>query len=98
MAQDSPKSPSTAEDEEFLPGYPSVVSYTQDCYGKLVKTTQKAHGLPNPGDDFEFYSSFPDFRDFCKSQGNRMLSNIKKLMNFRHVKCGWPKDLDDDKR
>ena len=89
---------SAMDDKEFLPGHPTVSSFTQASFGKLVKATKKAHDLPSPGDDYEFYSSYPDFREFCKSQGTRMLSNIGKLMKFQHVKCRWPSDLDDQLR
>ena len=98
MAQTSPETSSTVDEEEFLPGHANVVSFTQNCFGSLVKTTQKAHGLPNPGDDFEFYSSFPDFREFCKTQGARMLNHVGKLLKFQHVSCGWPSETDYEHR
>jgi hypothetical protein len=98
MAQDPPQTSSMAEEVEFLPGHPNVVSFTQNCFGKLVKATQSAHGLPKPGDDFEFYHSFPDFREFCKTQGGRVLNNVGKLLKFQHVNCGWPSEIDYEHR
>ena len=98
MDQNTPQSSSMSEEEDFLPGHPNVVSFTQKCFAKLVNATQKAHGLPNPGDDFEFYSSFPDFREFCKTQGGRVLNDVAKLLKFRHVSCRWPSEMDYDHR
>ena len=98
MAENTTESSLIDGEEEFLPGHASVVSFTQNCFGKLVNTTQKAHGLPKPGDDFEFYSSFPDFREFCRTQGGRVLSNIGKVLKFQHVSCGWPSEMDFNHR
>ncbi len=98
MAENPPQTSSMTEEEEFLPGHPNVVSFTQNCFGNLVKATQKAHALPNAGDDFEFYNSFTDFREFCKTQGGRLLNNVGKLLKFQHVSCGWPTEMDYEHR
>lgn len=98
MTENLPQASSTDQEEEFLPGHSNVTSFTQNCFAKLIKATQKVHGLPNPGDDFEFYSSFPDFREFCKIQGARVLSNVGKLLKFQHVSCGWPSEMDYENR
>ena len=98
MDQSPSQVPSISEEEEFLPDHHNVASFTQKCFTKLVNATQQAHGLPNPGDDFEFYSSFPDFSEFCKTQGGRVLNDVAKLLKFRHVSCGWPSEMDYEHR
>ena len=86
------------DNKEFLSGYDTVSSFNQSCFAKLVKATQSAHGLPSAGDDYEFYNSFPDFREFCKSQGTRVLNSIGNIIKFQHIKCRWLADLEDSPR
>lgn len=45
----------------------------QKALGKLKLATRAANELPAAGDDYDFYSSFEGFRQFCNSQGDKLL-------------------------
>ena len=37
-----------------------------------MKATKAANSLPEEGDDFDYYCSFPGFRTFCSKMGSRV--------------------------
>ena len=56
-----------------------------------MQTIQHSHRLPQPGDDFEYYSSFPAFQTFSKKMGTRMLKWLVVLcvcVCMRVCMCG----------
>uniref|UniRef100_A0A8B9KQN8 Exosome complex component 10 n=1 Tax=Astyanax mexicanus TaxID=7994 RepID=A0A8B9KQN8_ASTMX len=57
----------------------------QHGLGTVVSATKAAGGLPQPGDEFDFYRSFPGFQDFCAVQGERLLHCMSQLM--KHHGC-----------
>uniref|UniRef100_A0A8C0HHB6 Exosome complex component 10 n=1 Tax=Buteo japonicus TaxID=224669 RepID=A0A8C0HHB6_9AVES len=38
--------------------------------------------LPQPGDEYDFYRSFPGFRAYCETQGDRLLHCMSKVMQY----------------
>uniref|UniRef100_A0A8C3Y1K5 Exosome complex component 10 n=1 Tax=Catharus ustulatus TaxID=91951 RepID=A0A8C3Y1K5_CATUS len=50
--------------------------------GTVVAATKASNGLPQPGDEYDFYCSFPGFRAFCKSQGDRLLHCMSQVMQY----------------
>ncbi|XP_030835176.1 exosome component 10 [Strongylocentrotus purpuratus] len=63
----------------IVPGFTSVNDFAQKALGKLKLATRAANELPAAGDDYDFYSSFEGFRQFCNSQGDKLLGNIQRL-------------------
>uniref|UniRef100_W5L518 Exosome complex component 10 n=1 Tax=Astyanax mexicanus TaxID=7994 RepID=W5L518_ASTMX len=74
-----------AESGEFCPGFRDVDAFVKHGLGTVVSATKAAGGLPQPGDEFDFYRSFPGFQDFCAVQGERLLHCMSQLM--KHHGC-----------
>lgn len=51
----------------------AVVVIVQHALGTVVSATKASSGLPQPGDEYDFYRSFPGFQAFCETQGDRLL-------------------------
>lgn len=41
--------------------------------GAVLSATKASAALPQAGDEYDFYRSFPGFQDFCESQGDKLL-------------------------
>ncbi|XP_025929837.1 exosome component 10 [Apteryx rowi] len=58
--------------------------------GTVVAATKASNGLPQPGDEYDFYRSFPGFRAYCETQGDRLLHCMSKVMQYHgcrsHIK------------
>ncbi|XP_071945756.1 exosome complex component 10-like [Antedon mediterranea] len=60
--------------------------YTQKALSLLVKATKAANGLPAPGDEYEYYSSFESFRHFRQTQSKKLLSRVNLLLKDNGIK------------
>ncbi|NXH79163.1 EXOSX protein, partial [Hydrobates tethys] len=62
----------------------------QYALGTVVAATKASNGLPQPGDEYDFYRSFPGFRAYCEMQGDRLLHCMSKVMQYHgcrsHIK------------
>ncbi|XP_030639916.1 exosome complex component 10 [Chanos chanos] len=76
---------SEAEVTEFCPGFKDVDAFVKHGLGTVVAATKAAAGLPQSGDEFDFYRSFPGFQEFCATQGDRLLSCMSQIM--QHHGC-----------
>lgn len=47
--------------------------FWQFALGAVVAVTKASGGLPQFGDEYDFYRSFPGFQAFCETQGDRLL-------------------------
>nr|XP_033777865.1 exosome component 10 isoform X2 [Geotrypetes seraphini] len=58
--------------------------------GSVVAATKASTGLPQCGDEYDFYRSFPGFRAFCETQGERLLHSMSRIMQYHgcrsHIK------------
>ncbi|NWQ75847.1 EXOSX protein, partial [Columbina picui] len=54
----------------------------QHALGTVVAATKASNGLPQPGDEYDFYRSFPGFRAYCETQGDRLLHCMSKVMQY----------------
>uniref|UniRef100_A0A8D2NW18 Exosome component 10 n=1 Tax=Zosterops lateralis melanops TaxID=1220523 RepID=A0A8D2NW18_ZOSLA len=63
----------------------------QHALGTVVAATKASNGLPQPGDEYDFYCSFPGFRAFCSTQGERLLRCMSQVMQY-HGCRGLMKD------
>ncbi|NXK46556.1 EXOSX protein, partial [Chauna torquata] len=55
---------------------------TQYALGTVVAATKASNGLPQPGDEYDFYRSFPGFRAYCETQGHRLLHCMSRVMQY----------------
>ncbi|NWW86671.1 EXOSX protein, partial [Rhynochetos jubatus] len=54
----------------------------QHALGTVVAATKASNGLPQPGDEYDFYRSFPGFRAYCETQSDRLLHCMSKVMRY----------------
>uniref|UniRef100_A0A8C5U955 Exosome complex component 10 n=1 Tax=Malurus cyaneus samueli TaxID=2593467 RepID=A0A8C5U955_9PASS len=65
------------------PGVPCALSvFAQYALGTVVASTKASNGLPQPGDEYDFYCSFPGFRAYCNTQGDRLLHCMSQVMQY----------------
>uniref|UniRef100_A0A8C5U945 Exosome complex component 10 n=1 Tax=Malurus cyaneus samueli TaxID=2593467 RepID=A0A8C5U945_9PASS len=68
--------------ERVIPvGCPPIV-FAQYALGTVVASTKASNGLPQPGDEYDFYCSFPGFRAYCNTQGDRLLHCMSQVMQY----------------
>ncbi|XP_065594125.1 exosome complex component 10 isoform X2 [Cyrtonyx montezumae] len=65
-----------------LPGFDDVDAFVKHALGTVVATTKASAGLPQPGDEYDFYRSFPGFRAYCEAQGQRLLHCMSRVMQY----------------
>jgi exosome complex exonuclease RRP6 len=57
--------------------------FEQALFSRLVKATRLSNALPAPGDDLEYCTTFPGFRQASASVGARVLSLIEQMLQQR---------------
>ncbi|KAG9332788.1 hypothetical protein JZ751_014887 [Albula glossodonta] len=67
---------------DFCPGFNDVDAFVKYGLGKVVAATKASANLPQAGDEYDFYRSFPGFQEFCETQGDRLLHCMSKLMQY----------------
>ncbi|XP_043919550.1 exosome component 10-like [Protopterus annectens] len=67
---------------EIIPGFPDADSFVKFALGTAVSNTKASVGLPQSGDEYDFYRSFPGFRTYCEAQGDRLLYCMNTLMQY----------------
>ncbi|XP_006866453.1 PREDICTED: exosome component 10 isoform X2 [Chrysochloris asiatica] len=82
-----PKAPSMttaakSDGEMVLPGFSDTDSFVKFALGSVVAVTKASGGLPQFGDEYDFYRSFPGFQAFCETQGDRLLQCMSKVMQY----------------
>ncbi|XP_075898081.1 exosome complex component 10 [Nelusetta ayraudi] len=76
----------TEEDKsELCPGFKDVDAFVKYGLGAVLSSTKASAALPQAGDEYDFYRSFPGFQDFCESQGDKLLLCMSQIM--RHHGC-----------
>jgi len=77
-------------EEEFpVPGFSTLQDFSQTVLKKIVAATQKANGLSNLANDFEYWNSFPSFKEYCTEEGMRIINDIGELLRHQAVQCSW---------
>uniref|UniRef100_A0A3Q3WIJ6 Exosome complex component 10 n=1 Tax=Mola mola TaxID=94237 RepID=A0A3Q3WIJ6_MOLML len=84
-----PQEPSSdAKDDdrsELCPGFKDVDAFVKYGLGAVLSATKASAGLPQAGDEYDFYRSFSGFQEFCESQGDKLLHCMSQIM--RHHGC-----------
>nr|XP_060614876.1 exosome component 10 isoform X1 [Anolis sagrei ordinatus] len=65
-----------------LPGFGDADAFVKHALGSVVSVTKASNGLPQPGDEYDFYRSFPGFQAYCETQGDRLLQCMSKVMQY----------------
>ncbi|XP_061113764.1 exosome component 10 isoform X1 [Conger conger] len=73
---------SESQAPEFCPGFKDVDAFVKYGLGTVVNATKASANLPQAGDEYDFYRSFPGFQEFCQTQGDSLLHCMSKLMQY----------------
>ncbi|NXE17934.1 EXOSX protein, partial [Ardeotis kori] len=65
-----------------LPGFVDADAFVKYALGTVVAATKASNGLPQPGDEYDFYRSFSGFRAYCETQSDRLLHCMSKVMQY----------------
>ncbi|XP_044301392.1 exosome component 10 isoform X3 [Varanus komodoensis] len=68
--------------DTVLPGFRDADSFVKHALGTVVSATKASSGLPQPGDEYDFYRSFPGFQAYCETQGDRLLQCMSRVMQY----------------
>ncbi|XP_035413417.2 exosome component 10 isoform X2 [Cygnus atratus] len=74
--------PEAKRGEAALPGFDDTDAFVKYALGTVVAATKASNGLPRPGDEYDFYRSFPGFRAYCETQGHRLLHCMSRVMQY----------------
>ncbi|XP_056589892.1 exosome component 10 [Triplophysa dalaica] len=78
--EQSAPSKETDAETEFCPGFEDADAFVKHGLGCVVAATKASAALPQAGDEFDLYRSFPAFEEFCASQGDRLLHCMSQIM------------------
>uniref|UniRef100_A0A3P8Y949 Exosome complex component 10 n=1 Tax=Esox lucius TaxID=8010 RepID=A0A3P8Y949_ESOLU len=78
----SPNDDPADEGNEFCPGFKDVDAFVKYGLGTVVAATKSSASLPQVGDEYDFYRSFPGFQEFCETQGDTMLHCMSQIMKY----------------
>ncbi|XP_077167639.1 exosome complex component 10 isoform X3 [Paroedura picta] len=70
------------QQQEVLPGFRDADSFVKHALGTVVAATKASGGLPQHGDEYDFYRSFPGFQAYCEAQGDRLLNCMSRVMRY----------------
>jgi len=77
--------------KEFLPGYPTIDQFTQTNLKRILGITKISNDLPGENrEDYDFYSTFPEFRKTMSTQGKKLKEMIKVQLGFQGIRSGVP--------
>ena len=55
----------------------------------MMDATKSSNGLPEEGDDFDYYMSFPGYSTFCSKMATRIDRMISKVVRHQQLPCYW---------
>ncbi|XP_041860709.1 exosome component 10 [Melanotaenia boesemani] len=70
------------EENELCPGFKDADTFVKYGLGAVLSATKASAGIPQAGDEYDFYRSFPGFQEFCESQGDKLLHCMSQIMQY----------------
>ncbi|XP_074538429.1 exosome complex component 10 [Halichoeres trimaculatus] len=70
------------EKPELCAGFKDVDAFVKYGLGAVLSATKASASLPQAGDEYDFYRSFPGFQEFCESQGDKLLLCMSQIMQY----------------
>ncbi|KAM7412137.1 hypothetical protein PAMA_021883 [Pampus argenteus] len=83
--QDSNADTNDKGKEDLCPGFKDADAFVKHGLGAVLSATKASASLPQVGDEFDFYRSFPGFQQFCESQAEKLLHCMSQIM--QHHGC-----------
>jgi len=68
----------------FIGEHANVDDFMQHCLKQILTATKLSNGLP--GGEFDYYSTFPEFRKAMTTQGNQIRKMIHDQAGFQQIK------------
>jgi exosome complex exonuclease RRP6 len=62
---------------------------TQALVTQVMTATKSSNKLPQEGDDFDYYMSFPGFQTFSSKMAKRVDRIISKIVRHQQLPCYW---------
>ncbi|KAG2459298.1 EXOSX protein, partial [Polypterus senegalus] len=75
-----------SEKPDVFPGFKDADSFVKYGLANVLKATKASAQLPQAGDEYDFYRSFPGFQAFCETQGERLLKCMSQIMKYHGCK------------
>lgn len=73
--------------EDFLPGFATVDQFSQANLRKILLATKYSNELPaDKKTDWDYYTTFPGFRQVMNAQGNKIRDLIKSQLDYHNIK------------
>ncbi|XP_042348525.1 exosome component 10 [Plectropomus leopardus] len=79
--QDTSSDANDEEKSDLCPGFKDADAFVKYGLGAVLSATKASAGLPQSGDEYDFYRSFPGFQEFCESQGDKLLHCMSQIMH-----------------
>ncbi|KAM3872398.1 spermidine synthase [Diretmus argenteus] len=76
---------SVTEASDLCPGFKDADAFVKYGLGAVLSATKASAALPQVGDEYDFYRSFPGFQEFCETQGDKLLHCMSQIM--QHHGC-----------
>ncbi|XP_075917279.1 exosome complex component 10-like isoform X2 [Petromyzon marinus] len=83
---------------EPIPGYADVDAYVQHVLGSVVKATRASMGMPSPGEELDFYQTFPAVRNVYENSAQRLLNGISNLSRYYGCRGHVTDSMDPEER
>ncbi|XP_074501251.1 exosome complex component 10 [Sebastes fasciatus] len=83
--QDNNSETNEEKEEDLCPGFKDADAFVKYGLGAVLSATKASASLPQTGDEYDFYRSFPGFQEFCESQGDKLLLCMSQIM--QHHGC-----------
>lgn len=75
-----------SEESFFVDGYKDSGSYSQDALRSILVATKASNELPVAGDDFDYYSTFPGFRQVMSQKRQFILSFMTSIIQGHGIR------------
>ena len=56
---------------------------------QVMSAAKSSNGLPEEGDDYDYYMSFPGYSNFCSKMATRINRMISKIVRHQQLPCYW---------
>nr|XP_032802795.1 exosome component 10 [Petromyzon marinus] len=83
---------------EPIPGFADVDAYVQHVLGSVVKATRASMGMPSPGEELDFYQTFPAVRNVYENSAQRLLNGISNLSRYYGCRGHVTDSMDPEER
>ena len=74
--------------DSFILSY-HLSSRDQALVSQVMTATKSVSGLPQEGDDYDYYASFPSYKTFCSKMVSRIDRIVSRVIRHQQLPCYW---------